>query len=237
MTTAKAVRQVISEGAWIITLDLKSAYWHVPIHPKFQPLLGFRIEDQSFQFIAMPFGLNIAPRIFTKLCSVIIKELRLKGIKIFAYLDNCIIWTPSFRQCLRDLQTVCRAIEKYGFIINQKSVFTPTQVIQWLGLIWDTKRQTLSLPQAFQVKLRESIQRFLKCKFITSRHLERIVGLINFACVTSPLGRIFLKRINRPLRELARSRLRDIPVPLSSDLKVRLLFWLKPKVLELHVPW
>jgi len=91
MTTAKAVRQVISEGAWIITLDWKCAYWYVPIHPKFQLLLGFRIEDQSCQFTAMPFGLNIAPRIFTKLCSVIIKELRLKGIKILAYLDDWIV--------------------------------------------------------------------------------------------------------------------------------------------------
>ena len=41
MTTTKAVRQVISAGAWMVTLDLKSAYWHVPIHPKFQSLLVF----------------------------------------------------------------------------------------------------------------------------------------------------------------------------------------------------
>jgi len=149
MTKAKAVRQVISVGIWIIALNLKSAYWHVPIHPNFQPLLGFKIEDQSYQFTAMLFGLNIALRVFTKLCSVIIKELRIKGIKIFAYLDDWVVWAPPDKQCLRDLLTVCRVIEKYGFIISHKSVFVPTQVIQWLELIWNTKRQTLSLPLSF----------------------------------------------------------------------------------------
>jgi len=154
MTTVKSVRQVISKGAWMVTLDLKSAYWHVLIHPKFQPLLGFKVENQANQFRAMPFGLNIAPRVFMKLCSVIIKELRVKGIMIFAYLDDWIIWAPSCILCLQALQTVCRVIQKYAFIINQeKSVFVPTQVIQWLGLIWDSRSQSLSLPLLFQKKV------------------------------------------------------------------------------------
>jgi len=141
MTTAKSVRRVIADNAWMVTLDLKSAYWHVPIHPKFQPLLGFKIEGQAYQFRAMPFGLNIAPRIFTKLCSVIIKELRIRGILIFAYLDDWIIWAPSFKLCLQALETCCKVIQKYGFIINkEKSNLIPTQVIQWLGLIWNSKR-------------------------------------------------------------------------------------------------
>jgi len=71
-----------------VTLDLKSAYWHVPIHPKFQKLLGFRVGQQAYKFRVLPFGLNIAPHIFTTLCSVVIKVLHLKGIKIFAYLDE-----------------------------------------------------------------------------------------------------------------------------------------------------
>jgi len=80
------------------------------------------------------------------------------------------------------------------------------------------------------------IMRFIKCKFITRHHLEWVVGLLNFACIANPLAKIFLKRVDRALRELARNCLQDILVPLSPDLKVRLSFWLKPKVLESHVP-
>jgi len=49
--------------------------------------------------------------------------------------------------------------------------------------------------------------------------LERILGLINFAWVSNPLERIYLKRVNCFLRDLARNCLRDIPVPLSRDLR------------------
>lgn len=48
----------------------------------------------------------------------------------------------------------------------EKSVFIPTQKIQRLRLIWDTKKQTLSLPQTFQ-EVRDSIMRFTRCKLIT----------------------------------------------------------------------
>jgi len=53
---------------------------------------------------------------------------------IFAYLGDWIIWASSFKQCLQAMEMVCKVIQKYAFIINQeKSVFVPTHVIQWLG--------------------------------------------------------------------------------------------------------
>lgn len=68
----------------------------------------------------MPFSLNIAPWVFNKLCSVIIKELCQKGIKIFAYLDDWILWALSPFLCHQAFQIVCQTIQKYGFIINAK---------------------------------------------------------------------------------------------------------------------
>jgi len=63
------------------------------------------------------------------------------------------------------------------------------------------------------------------------------VGLLNFACKINPLAKIFLKRINRSLRELARNCLRDLQVSLSPDLRLWLSFWLRQKALESHIPW
>lgn len=82
------VCHVIEGNSWVVTLDILSAYWHVSIHYKFQNLLGFRVGNQAFKFRAVPCGLNIALKVFTKLCMVIIKELRQKTVKIFAYLEN-----------------------------------------------------------------------------------------------------------------------------------------------------
>lgn len=61
MTTTKVVRQVMDKHSWLATLDLKSAYWHVPVHHKFQNLFGFRLGQQAYKFRAHPFGLTTAP--------------------------------------------------------------------------------------------------------------------------------------------------------------------------------
>ena len=82
MTTVDDVRQVLPLNAFTTSIDLKDAYWHVPINPYYRKFLGFRLGNKKFQFRAMPFGLNIAPRIFTKLCRPILRELRMRGVKI-----------------------------------------------------------------------------------------------------------------------------------------------------------
>ena len=147
MTTTKSVRQAIDRRAWIVTLDLKDAYWHVPIRESFRNFLAFQVEDRPYRFKAMPFGLNIAPRIFTKLVSVLIKELRGKGVKIFAYLDDWILWESSPQRCRAALEKVRCVIQKYGFLVNEKkSMLTPSQQVKWLGLMWDTTDGTLGLP-------------------------------------------------------------------------------------------
>ncbi|XP_069583683.1 uncharacterized protein [Ranitomeya imitator] len=52
-------------------IDLKDAYYHLPIHDRYQKYLRVAVtingEIHHFQYTAMPFGLSTAPRIFTKI--------------------------------------------------------------------------------------------------------------------------------------------------------------------------
>ena len=96
----------------------------------------------------MPFGLNIAPRIFTKLCRPILRELRTKGVKVLVYLDDWLIWGESKEECLAATRIVVQVLEKRGFLINkEKSRLIPSQSFQWLGVTWDTISGKISLPQ------------------------------------------------------------------------------------------
>ena len=51
----------------MVKLDLKDAYLTVGVHPESQKYLRFVWQGQTYQFLALPFGLNTARRIFTKL--------------------------------------------------------------------------------------------------------------------------------------------------------------------------
>ena len=88
MTTIQEVRRVLPQGVFATSIDLKDAYWHIPIHPYYRKFLGFAIGGRKFRFRAMPFGLNIAPRVFTKLCRPILRELRSRGVNVLVYLDD-----------------------------------------------------------------------------------------------------------------------------------------------------
>lgn len=67
--------------------------------------LAFRVVNRTYQFFQMPFGLSLAPRIFTKIIKVLAKTLAAKGIKVLMYSHGWLISAPS---------TVVIASSRYG---------------------------------------------------------------------------------------------------------------------------
>ena len=100
MLTQKEVKLNLPKGYWTVSLDLKDGFWHVGVAPSLRPYLGFRYKNQSWQFRAMPFGLNIAPRIFTKVVSHVVKRLTEEGIWCLPYHDNLLIIARTEEDCL-----------------------------------------------------------------------------------------------------------------------------------------
>ena len=139
MVSVKEVRRCIPPNAWLTSIDLKDAYWHVPIAPQFRKFLAFALPEGTFAFQAMPFGLNIAPRTFTKLTAVLVAQLREMGIQCFAYLDDWLVVAESLAEATHHTEQVVRVLTNAGFIINrEKSSLVPSQSIEWLGWTWDT---------------------------------------------------------------------------------------------------
>ena len=52
METAENIRDSLQQGEWVTSLDLTDAYFHIPIHPRFQKYLRFNVGDRSYQFTA-----------------------------------------------------------------------------------------------------------------------------------------------------------------------------------------
>ena len=131
MTTVAQVRALLPRGAYTCSIDLSDAYWHVPMAKGVKPYLGFVVGRRSYRFRAMPFGLNIAPWMFTKLTRVILKKLRAKGILVVAYLDDWLVWANSSKGCQEATQEVIQFLEHLGFKINfQKSRLRPERVFK-----------------------------------------------------------------------------------------------------------
>ena len=125
----------------MIMIDLSDAYMTLPIEDESRSYLCFQFQDQIFQFYVLPFGLNDAPRAFTKTLKPPEGTLRSLGFKIVVYLDDIILAASTSEHCIYQGQILIKTLENLDFVINlEKSNMVPFQVILFLGFIVDSKK-------------------------------------------------------------------------------------------------
>ena len=147
MTTVSQVLDSLAINDWAFKLDLEDAYFHVPIHPSSRKYLRFIHENKIYQFRALPFGLNTAPLIFTRLVHTLTAYLHTRGVSVLPYLDDWIVHHQNPNQLLQQQQLVLSVLEQSGFKVNTtKSELIPTQDIQFLGIRFQLKLGRVSIP-------------------------------------------------------------------------------------------
>ncbi len=67
MGTLAYILQSLHKGCWMVSLDLKDAYLHVPIHPSHWRDLQFALRNLAgelivYQWNVLPFGLDTSRR-------------------------------------------------------------------------------------------------------------------------------------------------------------------------------
>ena len=90
METLQSVVSLITPGCYLTSLDLKDAYYSVPIHPDHTKFLKFNWKNQLYKFLVLPNGLCCGSRKFTELMKTPIATLRLDGHIIAIYIDDLI---------------------------------------------------------------------------------------------------------------------------------------------------
>ena len=70
------VKDLIQPNDWMTKIDLKDAYFAIPVSHTHQKFLRFTIRNRLYQFNCLPFGLSSAPWIFTKILKPVAAKLR-----------------------------------------------------------------------------------------------------------------------------------------------------------------
>ena len=126
-------------------MDLKDAYFAIPIHQTHWRYLRFQALGKTYHFACLPFGLSSAPWVFTKTLKTVLALLREMGMRLVAYIDDILILVESKGMALDRVEALVYLLECLGFIINvEKSVIIPNQTIEFLSLV----NQTLFLRRA-----------------------------------------------------------------------------------------
>lgn len=216
MLNLQHIKTLMPKRAYTVLIEMADAYWHIPINCPLSSYLGFRLQKKKYIFRTMPFGLNIAPRIFTKLADAVVQLLRLKCIQLLAYLDDWLVWAASKTECMQASKKVIQFLEHLGFKINvKKSRLSPAQEFQWLGIHWNLKSHLLSIPPGKRREIAGSVKKLLKSDRISRRQQDIVLGSLQFASVTDPVLRAQLKDASGIWRRYTSNARRDLrrPIP------------------------
>ena len=95
MQTVEKLRKALPVSTFFAKIDISDAFLHCPLHPRFQKFVAFTMEGNLYFFRAMPFGLNIAPMIYTRISKFQLNTLHNLEVTCSAYIDDFIIWSSS----------------------------------------------------------------------------------------------------------------------------------------------
>ena len=68
--------KLMNKWCYMSSIDLRVAYYSIPIAPEFRKNLKFILRGEMFQFTALPMGLSSSPRISTKVLKPVFATLR-----------------------------------------------------------------------------------------------------------------------------------------------------------------
>ncbi|XP_068094667.1 uncharacterized protein [Hyperolius riggenbachi] len=183
MESIYSVRTLLTQNCIMTNIDLRDAYWHIPIRGSSQKFLRFAIKEkrmiQHFQFRVLPFGISSAPRIFSKVMAEVTKFFHMEGILVIPYLDDLLVVAESYQKSKENTERVLEQLQTLGWIVNwDKSVLQPTSKIQFLGVIIDSETERMYLPVEKIGKLKAMIQELITKPVMTIRQVMKVLGFL-----------------------------------------------------------
>ena len=190
MEGLETVKNLIREGDWMVKLELKGANLTVPILRAHQKFLRFVWRKKIFQFSCLPFGLSSAPRLFTKVLKAVVAFFRERGIRLVIYLDDILIWNGKEEKLKTDVVFVTKVLQSLGFLINwEKTVSTPSQSLEYLGVVIDSNKLFFHLPQDKISKIKSRCSSILSKPWVPLRDLASVLGNLVWAISCRLAGR------------------------------------------------
>ena len=243
METGQSIRRAMQKGMWVYSIDLKDAYFHIPIHPRSRKYLRITHQGQVYQFKALPFGVSSAPWLFTKIFSQLAVMLRSRKISIHLYLDDWLLKSLYKNQLLNQRSFTIRLIQTIGCLINWgKSELELTQEIEYVGLRYDLKEGMVYPALEKMDRLKVATAPFLEQSKVVAVKWQSLLGLLTSLQNMVPLGRLHVRQIQYNLHSCwsPQKESQETLVPVWDSALQNIFWWLDPsnffKGVPLHHP-
>ena len=229
METVASVLLSVREGDFLASLDLKDAYFQIPIHGSSRKLLRFMSEGTVYQFKALCFGLSTAPQVFTRVFAAVSAWAHARSIRLLRYLDDWLVLSSSekkAKESIRELLSLCRTL---GIVINEKkSDLVPSQSAKYLGMTIDTGAGKVFPSLARVEKFLTVAERFCSMQSPPAQLWQLILGHLASLERLVPHGRLRMRSLQWHLKSQwsPESDPPSLPVALPEEARRDLSWWM-----------
>ena len=229
METVASVLLSVREGDFLASLDLKDAYFQIPIHRSSRKLLRFTSEGTVYQFRALCFGLLTAPQVFTRVFAVVLAWALSHRIRLLRYLDDWLVLSSSEQEAKQAVQSLLSLCHTLGIVINEKKLdLVPSQTANYLGMTIDTEAGKVFPSLARVEKFLTVAERFCTMDAPPAQLWQVILGHLASLERLVPHGRLRMLTLQWHLKAYwsPESDPPSLPVPFPREVRRDLSWWM-----------
>ena len=245
--TMEGVSKLPQQGwanMYMTVIDHKNGYFHIGLDKNSWTFFGLCWEDTDYVYTTLCFGWSPSAFIYTTFTELIADYTRNLTLTLaITWIDDTLT-TNSIHCQHKSTQTqldsanhvcciLCMVLYKAGYFINiAKSILTPAQKLQFLGLIIDSANCKFFVPKPKVDKLILLISKILSENMCTLKELEKCVGKCRNMAIAVPPAKLYtraqyqtLSQNLSPLQSPHKARTKLIS--LTNILRDELNMWLK----------
>ena len=125
----------------LASLDIKDAFYTVPIYEPHRKYLKFMWLNKAYQFIVMPNGYVDDMKVFNKILKPLFCWLREQGFASVVYVDDNLLAGETYQECCHNIYATNSLLQNLGFTIHKKK----SQEIIFSGFVINTQNVTITL--------------------------------------------------------------------------------------------
>ena len=197
METLKSAINLMTPGCFMASIDFKDAYYSVPIFEEHRKYLRFKFDNVLYEFTCLPNGLSSGPRLFTRLTKPMFAMLRERGLLNTVYIDDSLLYGDDVLECRQNVMETTTLALDLGFIVHpMKSIFEPTQIVDFLGFTLNSIDMTVKLTPEKAQTLQRLCKNLIDYKKPKIRTVATVVGKMVASFPGVEYGQLFYRLLD-----------------------------------------
>ena len=213
LDNAARLLQIIMKDDSFHVIDDQQGFLQSMINWRSQTFCRIQFSRLLLTHRSLAFGLTKSPSIFQWLNRVAVSAMNKRGFPTLLYLDDRLLKEKLLRPLEEHETSVggyvlfCFLVAFGGFVSMGKSHFKPVKKGKFLGFIFDTEKETITVPQSKHRKCCSEIGQFVSglsiggIRYFNMKLLEKIRGRIMSWMLVCENWGFFTREMNHTLKK------------------------------------